>query len=69
MTPAHPPLEPIVDPIVRAGANMAGLARWAARTWPDHPAFEHENGERLTFAQLAARVAGLAGRLRERGVG
>ncbi|WP_158088869.1 class I adenylate-forming enzyme family protein [Thermoactinospora rubra] len=69
MTPAHPPLEPSVDPIARAGVNMAGLARWAARTWPDRPAFEHENGERLTFAQLAARVAGLAGQLGERGVG
>ncbi|MEV0390922.1 AMP-binding protein [Nonomuraea sp. NPDC050643] len=68
MTPAHRPLEPRTDPIARAGGNLAGIARWAAHTWPDRPAFEHENGERLTFAQLATRVAGLAGQLRERGV-
>ncbi len=68
VTPAHQPLLPGTDPIRLAGANLAGLARWAARTWPDRLAFEHENGERLTFAQLAARVAGLAGQLSQRGV-
>lgn len=61
-------LEPSIDPIARAGVNLAGIARWAARQWPDRPALETENGEHLTFGELAARVAGLAEQLQHRRV-
>lgn len=57
------------DPVHRAGGNLAGIARWAAQTYGDRPALEHENGEAYTFVELAGRVAHLSELLRSAGVG
>jgi crotonobetaine/carnitine-CoA ligase len=56
------------DPIPNAGRNLAGIARWAAQTYGPATALELESGERLSFRELAARVAGLSEALAERGV-
>lgn len=47
---------------------VTALRRAAAR-WPDRPAWTFDPGERLSFAEVAARSARIAGALAARGVG
>lgn len=61
-------VEAAPDPLPLVGNNLAGLARWAARTFGDQPALEIENGEKFTYKELASRVAGVVAQLEEGGV-
>ncbi len=60
---------PSVDPLTSSGGNLAGLARWAANTFADRPAMWLQTGERLSFADVARRCAGIAGQLSGHGIG
>lgn len=59
---------PAPDPIPLVGKNLSGLARWAAIQFGDKSALEIENGEILSFKELASQVAGLVSQLEEGGV-
>ncbi|MCP9950879.1 class I adenylate-forming enzyme family protein [Actinomadura madurae] len=60
--PAAPDLPALAE------SGFAGLLAWAAQTRPEAPALEAEGDETVTRAELAARVAAVAGRLTDSGV-